>query len=124
MLKYLSWLRFVGYFILIQLAVYTIDEVTGLVTQVLMCGWVAQLARVFQEAVVNWDMVVGGSLALAGGVWGLHRAVCWGKESGLVAEQWRFGHTVAVTLLLGMLFGFSIAAVGIVEHVRWIIGGV
>jgi len=86
----------------------------------MLFGWALHMGKVAQTAVLNWDMLIGATGAFLLGVWGLHRALRWGKETGLVAKQWTGKHSLAVTVLTCLLFGFSIAAVGIVEHVRWL----
>jgi len=87
----------------------------------LLFGWIAYLARVLPEITFNREIAIDGALALALALFGLHRILFWWtKQRGSESPKWHFGWTVKITVMALLLFGTSLASIGMIHQTAWL----
>ena len=89
----------------------------------LLTGWFIHLARVIPLLEWNAELIFCFLLALTLGTWMLHRALNWLHKQGSLKQSWTPKRTLALTSLLLMLFGMSVAMTGIVHQSIWVMKG-
>lgn len=85
----------------------------------LLVAWAQFLYRVVPQIQISWGGMLTGVLALAGTLWLTQVLGRWlfREVSG---KSWRFGWTLAATLLIVLMFTAGIGAVGVTHQTAWI----
>ena len=89
----------------------------------LLLGWFTHLTRVIPLLDWNAELIFCFLLALTLATWMLHRALNWLHKQGTLNQAWTPKRTLALTSLLLMLFGMSVAMTGIVHQSIWVMKG-
>jgi hypothetical protein len=79
------------------------------------------LQHVLPEISFDREIATDAAIALALGVFGLHRILrtCV-KRSDDESVQWRLGWTMKIAVMVLLLFGTSIASIGIIHQIAWL----
>ena len=106
-----------------MLAISLLNMAVLQVILALFLGWLAHTFRVLPLLEWNAELIFCFLLALTLATWMLHRALNWLHKQGTLKQAWTAKRTLALTSLLLMLFGMSVAMTGIVHQSIWVMKG-
>ena len=106
-----------------MLAISLLNMAVLQVILALFLGWLAHTFRVIPLLDWNAELIFCFLLALTLATWMLHRALNWLHKQGTLKQAWTPKRTLALTSLLLMLFGMSVAMTGIVHQSIWVMKG-
>lgn len=87
----------------------------------LLLGWVMFLRETLPQVRTDAGMIVSGIVALFLATWGLHRFVAWlTSQLPSYSRPWKWQSTLAVTVLILLLFSSALAGIGIGHQVGWL----
>lgn len=103
------------------LLLFCFDTIPFEFVGLLLFGWISYLGRVFPQMTFNPEIAIDAVVAFGLAVFGLHRVLSWWvKQTKDGSERWRFAWTMKISAMVLLLFGTSIAAVGIVHQIAWL----
>ena len=86
----------------------------------LIVGWVLFLARVLPQIQWNWELMMGGVLALMLASVLLHRFLLWFVSAGASKRDWNVRSTVAIVVGILVLFVAATGMTGMVHQFAWL----
>lgn len=110
-----------GFLGLILLAIF--QEALIRLIWALVTGWFTHLIRVLPRLDWNPELIFCFLLALGLSTWMFHRFLNWLHQQGTLRQAWTAKRTLALTSLLLMLFGMSVAMTGIIHQSIWVMKG-